>query len=220
MNKTLDNLKWDDKGLIPAIVQDEASKQVLMMAYMNKQSLQKTIETKETWFWSRSRSELWHKGATSGHKQQVKAIHYDCDADSLLVLVDPLGPACHTGEVSCYFNPLFAEGKHEKHEQKTGESDESAAIHILTKLEEVIAARDEERPEGAYTTYLFEQGIDKILKKVGEESAEVIIAAKNKDHEELRNESADLLYHLIVLLREAKLPLKDVMQVLEDRHVR
>lgn len=204
---SLDSLKWDDKGLIPAIVQDITSKQVLMMAYMNEQSLQKTIETKETWFWSRSRGELWHKGATSGHKQQVKSIHYDCDADSLLVLVDPLGPACHTGETSCYFNPILQE-------------DEGASVHILSQLEKVIAARDEERPEGAYTTYLFEQGIDKILKKVGEESAEVIIAAKNQDHEELRNESADLLYHLMVLLREAKLPLKDVMQVLEDRHVR
>lgn len=220
--QSLDSLKWDAQGLIPAIVQDEASKQVLMMAYMNEQSLQKTIDTKETWFWSRSRGELWHKGATSGNKQLVKAIHYDCDADSLLVLVEPLGPACHTGEVSCYYNPLLDESKAEQANGSEDDDSDNAGspIHILSALEDVIAARDEERPEGAYTTYLFEQGIDKILKKVGEESAEVIIAAKNQDHEELRNETADLLYHLMVLLREAKLPLNSVMQVLEDRHVR
>lgn len=207
------DLKWDENGLIPAIVQDEASREVLMLAYMNETSLLKTLQTKETWFWSRSRQELWHKGATSGHTQKVTSLSYDCDADALLVFVQPQGPACHKGEISC-FHEVIA-GEYVGRSAQTVAADEP---HILTKLEKIIAKRDEERPEGAYTTYLFEQGIDKILKKVGEESAEVIIAAKNNDHEELRNEASDLLYHLLVLLRAANLPFSQVLDILEQRH--
>lgn len=203
------NIKWDANGLIPAIVQHATSKDVLMLAYMNAESLQRTMETKETWFWSRSRQQLWHKGETSGHTQTVVDMQLDCDNDTLLVSVLPQGPACHTGANSC-----FAPGEGSDDNGVSG----AEYSTILNTLEEIIAARDRERPEGAYTTYLFEQGLDKILKKVGEESAEVIIAAKNKDNEELRNEASDLIYHLLVLLREAKLPLKDVLHILSERH--
>ncbi|ULL19358.1 bifunctional phosphoribosyl-AMP cyclohydrolase/phosphoribosyl-ATP diphosphatase HisIE [Paenibacillus sp. H1-7] len=207
-------IKWDAQGLVPAIVQDAASKDVLMMAYMNQESLRLTLESGETWFWSRSRSELWHKGATSGHIQKVRSLKYDCDGDTLLVLVNQTGPACHTGQYSCFFNEVQVGGQ--------AESSEAANVGdrfaMLSKLESVIAQRDAERPEGAYTTYLFEKGIDKILKKVGEETAEVIIAAKNRDNDELRYEASDLIFHLMVLLREAKLPLDDVMRELDNRH--
>ncbi|NHN32578.1 bifunctional phosphoribosyl-AMP cyclohydrolase/phosphoribosyl-ATP diphosphatase HisIE [Paenibacillus agricola] len=208
-------IKWDDKGLVPAIVQDAASKEVLMMAYMNQESLKLTVESGETWFWSRSRSELWHKGATSGHIQKVKALKYDCDGDTLLVLVDQTGPACHTGAYSCFSNNVEVKGQAL---QPSGAAAGKDRFSILSSLEGVIAKRDAERPEGAYTTYLFEKGIDKILKKVGEETAEVIIAAKNRDNDELRYEASDLLFHLMVLLREAKLPLDDLMQELDRRH--
>ncbi|MBD0407392.1 bifunctional phosphoribosyl-AMP cyclohydrolase/phosphoribosyl-ATP diphosphatase HisIE [Bacillus sp. 1021] len=201
--KRADELRFDEAGLIPAIVQDAASKEVLTLAYMNRESYEKTIETKETWFYSRSRGELWHKGATSGNTQKVKAIRYDCDQDALLVLAEPSGPACHKGSYSC-FSPEKA--------------DAQDRFGILNELESVIAKRQAEMPEGAYTTYLFREGVDKILKKVGEEAAEVIIAAKNRDHEELKWEAADLLYHLLVLLREQSLPLDDVLDVLAKRH--
>jgi phosphoribosyl-ATP pyrophosphohydrolase/phosphoribosyl-AMP cyclohydrolase len=208
-------IRWDANGLVPAIVQDAASKDVLMMAYMNRESLKKTAVTGETWFWSRSRGELWHKGATSGNVQKVQSIRFDCDADTLLIQVLPAGPACHNGTYTC-FTGRTSLGK--------GGSDKEAnpaagRFDILSKLESVIARRDQERPEGAYTTYLFEKGLDKILKKVGEETAEVIIAAKNRDHDELRYETSDLIFHLFVLLRDAKLPLDDVMRELERRHV-
>ncbi|ABS75537.1 bifunctional phosphoribosyl-AMP cyclohydrolase/phosphoribosyl-ATP diphosphatase HisIE [Bacillus velezensis] len=201
--KRADELRFDEAGLIPAIVQDAASKEVLTLAYMNRESYEKTIETKETWFYSRSRGELWHKGATSGNTQKVKAIRYDCDQDALVVLAEPSGPACHKGSYSC-FSPEKA--------------DAQDRFGILNELESVIAKRQAEMPEGAYTTYLFREGVDKILKKVGEEAAEVIIAAKNRDHEELKWEAADLLYHLLVLLREQSLPLDDVLDVLAKRH--
>jgi len=211
-------IKWDDNGLVPAIVQDAASKDVLMMAYMNKESLKLTLESGETWFWSRSRNELWHKGATSGHIQKVRSLKYDCDGDTLLVLVNQVGPACHTGQYSCFFNSVPVS----EQAQAQAASESSTPAHdrfaILSTLESVIAQRDAERPEGAYTTYLFEKGIDKILKKVGEETAEVIIAAKNRDNDELRYEASDLIFHLMVLLREAKLPLDDVMRELDKRH--
>lgn len=194
--KRADELRFDEAGLIPAIVQDAASKEVLTLAYMNRESYEKTIETKETWFYSRSRQELWHKGATSGNTQKVKAIRYDCDQDALIVLAEPSGPACHKGSYSC-FSPEKA--------------DAQDRFGILNELESVIAKRQAEMPDGAYTTYLFREGVDKILKKVGEEAAEVIIAAKNRDHEELKWEAADLLYHLLVLLREQSLPLDDVL---------
>ncbi|MFS0636573.1 bifunctional phosphoribosyl-AMP cyclohydrolase/phosphoribosyl-ATP diphosphatase HisIE [Mesobacillus foraminis] len=212
----MEDLKFDDRGLIPAVVQDADSFEVLTVAYMNRESLGKTIQTGETWFYSRSRQELWHKGETSGNTQKVADIKYDCDADSLVVLVKPAGPACHNGTVSCFTESLL-----EKKQADAQSFLDGAGVNdlkILQRLEEVIRDREKERPEGAYTTYLFEKGVDKILKKVGEEASEVIIAAKNRDHEELKWEAADLLYHLLVLLREQELPLKDVLGVLEQRH--
>ncbi|MED1952422.1 bifunctional phosphoribosyl-AMP cyclohydrolase/phosphoribosyl-ATP diphosphatase HisIE [Brevibacillus nitrificans] len=206
-----EQLKFDENGLIPAIVQDAVSKEVLTLAYMNKESLEKSLETKETWFWSRSRAELWHKGATSGNTQQIVSMRYDCDGDALVVRVVPNGPACHTGAYSCFAGELV-EGAEEA--SSAGVDDRFA---ILAELEALIAAREAERPEGSYTTYLFEKGVDKILKKVGEEAAEVIIAAKNRSHEELRYEASDLIFHLLVLLREQKLPLDQVLSELQRR---
>ncbi|RVT63673.1 bifunctional phosphoribosyl-AMP cyclohydrolase/phosphoribosyl-ATP diphosphatase HisIE [Niallia taxi] len=207
---TLDELKFDEKGLIPAIVQDAATKEVLTLAYMNEESLEKSLSTGETWFYSRSRSELWHKGATSGNTQQIVEIKFDCDKDALVVLVSPNGPACHNGTVSCFAESIY--------QNKDAEIKELANYQILKDLEAVIQEREINRPEGAYTTYLFEKGVDKILKKVGEETAEVIIAAKNRDTEELKWEAADLLYHLFVLLREQGLPFAEILKVLDKRH--
>ncbi|MEC1715185.1 bifunctional phosphoribosyl-AMP cyclohydrolase/phosphoribosyl-ATP diphosphatase HisIE [Schinkia azotoformans] len=212
-------VKFDEKGLIPAIVQDAISKEVLTLAYMNEESLKKSLETKETWFWSRSRGELWHKGETSGNTQKIIDIKYDCDQDALVVLVVPAGPACHTGSYSCFSGSLLADSQ-------SGELDggrKSAVSNfdrfaIINELESVIAQREAEMPEGAYTTYLFDKGVDKILKKVGEEATEVVIAAKNRDPEELKWEVADLIYHVLVLLREQKLPLDEVLKVLVERH--
>jgi phosphoribosyl-ATP pyrophosphohydrolase/phosphoribosyl-AMP cyclohydrolase len=209
-------IRWDERGLVPAIIQDAASKEVLMMAYMNEESLDRSFKTGETWFWSRSRGELWHKGATSGHIQKIRSLHYDCDADTLLVKVIQQGPACHTGRYSCFHNAAVNEK--EGTPQSQGVQAAGDRFSILARLEAVIAAREAERPEGAYTTYLFDKGVDKILKKVGEETAEVIIAAKNKDNQELRYEVSDLIFHLLVLLRERKLPLDEVMRELEGRH--
>jgi phosphoribosyl-ATP pyrophosphohydrolase/phosphoribosyl-AMP cyclohydrolase len=203
-----EEIRFDDKGLVPAIIQDADTLEVLTLAYMNKESLEKTLETGETWFFSRSRQELWHKGATSGNTQSVVSIRYDCDQDALLVMVQPKGPACHTGAVSCFTGGI------------TERTTTLADYQILQTLEKVILERERQRPEGAYTTYLFEKGVDKILKKVGEEAAEVIIAAKNRSHEELKWEAADLLYHLQVLLVEQGLPMKVVLKTLEERHNR
>jgi phosphoribosyl-AMP cyclohydrolase / phosphoribosyl-ATP pyrophosphohydrolase len=204
------NIRFDEKGLVPAIVQDAETKEVLTLAYMNQESLTKTLETGETWFYSRSRQELWHKGATSGNTQSVASVKYDCDQDAVLVLVQPKGPACHTGAVSCFSEGVVTER----------ETTNLADYQILQSLEQLIIEREKERPEGAYTTYLFEKGVDKILKKVGEEASEVIIAAKNRDTEELKWEAADLLYHLQVLLVEQGLPFKEVLKTLEERHNR
>ncbi|MGD6940632.1 bifunctional phosphoribosyl-AMP cyclohydrolase/phosphoribosyl-ATP diphosphatase HisIE [Cytobacillus gottheilii] len=203
------NIEFDGNGLIPAIVQHAETKEVLTLAYMNEESYGKSLETGETWFYSRSRQELWHKGATSGNIQKIVEIKLDCDRDAIVVLVQPAGPACHKGTESCFEESVYK-----------GEAlgDAPADYSILGKLEKVIRDREAERPEGAYTTYLFEKGVDKILKKVGEEASEVIIAAKNRDKEELKWESADLLYHLLVLLREQDLPFGDVLKVLEKRH--
>ncbi|MGD8190212.1 bifunctional phosphoribosyl-AMP cyclohydrolase/phosphoribosyl-ATP diphosphatase HisIE [Brevibacillus ginsengisoli] len=212
-----DDLKFSKNGLIPAIVQDWASKEVLTLAYMNKESLEKTIETEETWFWSRSRQELWHKGATSGNIQRVKSIQYDCDGDALVVQVIPAGPACHNGTYSCFTKEFGLETESSAVEDSSHQVDPSNRFAILSDLESLIAKREAEMPEGSYTTYLFDKGIDKILKKVGEEAAEVIIAAKNRSHEELRYEAADLLYHLLVLLREQKLPFDHVLAELQKR---
>ena len=206
------SIKWDERGLVPAVVQDAKTKQVLMMAYMNEESLRLTFEKGETVFWSRSRGELWHKGATSGNTQRVVGFALDCDGDTLLLEVEPNGPACHTGETTCFFRGAIV-----------GETAGSASprenrFAIIEALEQTIAQREQERPEGAYTTYLFDKGVDKILKKVGEEAAEVIIAAKNRSAEELRYEASDLLFHLLVLLQEQKLPLDEVLKELERRH--
>jgi phosphoribosyl-AMP cyclohydrolase / phosphoribosyl-ATP pyrophosphohydrolase len=206
----LDSVKFDEKGLIPAIVQDAFSKEVLTLAYMNIDSLQKSIETKETWFYSRSRQELWHKGATSGNTQKILEIKFDCDQDALVILIEPTGPACHSGTISCFNGSLF-DSKPET-QQKNVED-----YQILSELEQIIRKRESERPEGAYTTYLFEKGVDKILKKVGEEASEVIIAAKNRDKEELKWEAADLIYHLLVLFQEQNLPFSEVLSVLNKR---
>lgn len=205
-----EQLKFDENGLIPAIVQDAVSKTVLTLAYMNRESMQKSLETKETWFWSRSRQELWHKGATSGNTQRIVSMKADCDGDSLVVQVVPNGPACHTGAYSCFAGEMLPE-------EETIEKSGSDRYAILGELEQLIAEREAERPEGSYTTYLFEKGVDKILKKVGEEAAEVIIAAKNRDPQELRYEASDLIFHLLVLLREQKLPLDEVLSELERR---
>jgi phosphoribosyl-ATP pyrophosphohydrolase/phosphoribosyl-AMP cyclohydrolase len=232
MALNIDSMAFDAQGLIPAIVQDNQSKAVLMMAYMNRESLQKTLETKQTWFWSRSRRELWHKGATSGNVQHVKEVRYDCDQDTLLLLVVPEGPACHNGTYTCFEQVVEMEEMEEMGQieakipvKDAVNSDQKNRLgqniefeyEIFSELIETIAKRDAERPEGAYTTYLFEKGVDKILKKVGEEASEVIIAAKNRDLEELRNESADLLYHLFVLWREQGLGLDQVLDILKKR---
>jgi len=199
------SLNYDDKGLIPVIVQHAITREVLTLAYMNEESYNKTVETKEAWFFSRSRQELWHKGATSGNTQTVVSIRTDCDSDALIVEVLPNGPACHTGETTCFHNIL------EKF-------DETVGYNVVTSLISTIEERQQSMPEGAYTTYLFEKGVDKICKKVGEESAEVIIASKNNDAEELKWEAADLIYHLLVLLQNQKVSFYDLLQVLQKRH--
>ncbi|WP_342598831.1 bifunctional phosphoribosyl-AMP cyclohydrolase/phosphoribosyl-ATP diphosphatase HisIE [Psychrobacillus sp. FSL H8-0483] len=199
------NLQFDDKGLIPVIVQHALTREVLTLAYMNEEAYTKTVETKETWFFSRSRQELWHKGETSGNTQQVVSIRTDCDSDALIVEVLPKGPACHTGEETCFHTNL------EKF-------DETVGYNVVTSLINIIEERQKNMPEGAYTTYLFEKGVDKICKKVGEESAEVIIASKNNDGEELKWEAADLLYHLLVLLQNQQVSFYDLLQVLKKRH--
>ena len=177
------------------------------------------METGETWFWSRSRNELWHKGATSGHTQRIVSMHYDCDGDTILVRAEQTGAACHTGSYSCFSNQVAGiAGTAAAEESSVNAVLSSDRFAMLNQLEAVIAQRYAERPEGAYTTYLFEKGVDKILKKVGEESAEVIIAAKNQDNDELRCEASDLIFHLMVLLRERGLPLDDLMAELGRRH--
>ncbi|MEK4508169.1 bifunctional phosphoribosyl-AMP cyclohydrolase/phosphoribosyl-ATP diphosphatase HisIE [Paenibacillus anaericanus] len=217
-----DSIKWDENGLVPAIVQDVDTKEVLTLAYVNRESLGKSVETGQTWFWSRSRAELWNKGATSGNTQQIISMRYDCDGDTLLFLVDRKGPACHTGAESCFFRTVATAGEQGSAQTSTTEDAprQSDRFAVLTELEQLIAERYESRPEGAYTTYLFEKGLDKILKKVGEETAESIIAAKNGDNDELRYEVSDLIYHLLVLLRERGLSLDEIMQELERRHER
>lgn len=199
-------IQFDADGLVPVIIQHTRTKEVLTLAYMNEESYKKTLETKETWLYSRSRQELWHKGATSGHTQKVVAMRTDCDQDALIVEVLPNGPACHTGATSCF------------HEDVIEKSLAIGSLDILETLKNVIQKREQEMPANAYTTYLFEQGVDKIGKKVGEEATEVVIAAKNRDAEELKWEAADLLYHLLVLLQEQKLDLYDVLGVLQNRH--
>lgn len=208
-------IKWDEAGLVPAIVQDAQSKEVLMLAYMNEESLKLSVESGATWFWSRSRSELWNKGATSGHTQRIVSMAYDCDGDTLLVQVEQAGPACHTGKYSCFHNSIEVSGGAAKAQ---AEANEGSRFEALNDLERIIAERYAERPEGSYTSYLFDKGLDKILKKVGEEASEVIIAAKNNDNDELRSEASDLIFHLMVLLRERGLPIDALMGELKSRY--
>jgi phosphoribosyl-ATP pyrophosphohydrolase/phosphoribosyl-AMP cyclohydrolase len=198
MNDILQKAKFGADGLIPAVVQDARTREVLTVAYMNQEALQRTVERRETWFWSRSRKELWHKGETSGNLQTVVAVHLDCDEDAVLVEVEPKGPACHTGAYSCFGVEPRIEG-------------------VLADLYKLIEQRKELRPEGSYTTYLFNSGLDKILKKVGEEATETVVAAKNPDAERLTSETADLLYHVMVLLVERGVDLSDVIAELKGR---
>ncbi|MEK3866538.1 bifunctional phosphoribosyl-AMP cyclohydrolase/phosphoribosyl-ATP diphosphatase HisIE [Paenibacillus sp. FSL H7-0716] len=218
--EALAGIRWNEAGLVPAVVQDASSLEVLMVAYMNSESLQLSLESGQTWFWSRSRSELWHKGGTSGNTQAITSISYDCDSDTLLVKVVPEGPACHTGATSCFFREIPLNNPTTDASKPVSSLTDGERFAVLGELERVIAEREVERPEGAYTTYLFDKGVDKILKKVGEEASETIIAAKNKDNAELRLEVSDLIYHLLVLLQERKLPLDEIMEELSTRHER
>ena len=209
MKTTTADVKFDERGLAPAVVQDSETRQVLMLAYMNAESLQRTLDTGDTWFWSRSRGELWHKGETSGNTQRVVDIVLDCDGDTLVIKVAPAGPACHTGETSCFHNVIQAATDSSRGAGDLGD--------VLSGLYSLVEERKQKRPEGSYTSYLFDQGLDKILKKVGEESAETMIAAKNEDRNELAKESCDLLYHLIVLLVERGVALTDLRDELVRR---
>ena len=201
----IDELKFDEKGLIPAIVVDAVSKRVLTLAYMNRESLQISMEKGLTCFWSRSRQELWLKGETSGNYQHIVSITADCDRDALVVMVEKDGPACHLGTDSCFEYPLW----------------QSEELHefSIDGLMELLKGRKELKPEGSYTTYLFEKGIDKILKKVGEESTEVIVAAKGGDKKETIYEIADLAYHVMVLMTEMGISTDDVRRELASRHI-
>ena len=201
----IDELKFDDRGLIPAIVVDAISKKVLTLAYMNKESLQISMEKGLTCFWSRSRQELWLKGETSGNYQHIVSIIADCDRDALVVLVEKDGPACHTGSDSCFTAPLYVS--------------EELQNFSLQGLYDLLQGRKNELPQGSYTTYLFEKGIDKILKKVGEESTEVIIAAKADDKKETVYELSDLAYHALVLMVEMGISVEDVHRELASRHI-
>ena len=200
----LDELKFDEKGLIPAIVVDDETGKVLTLAYMNRESLAISMEKKLTCFWSRSRQELWLKGETSGNYQHIVSITADCDSDALEVRVKKDGPACHTGAESCFHNPVLGE---------------KADKFQLEGLYQLLQSRKKELPEGSYTTYLFQKGLDKILKKVGEESTEVIIAGKAEDKAETIYEIADLAYHVLVLMVQLGISVEDIRKELASRHI-
>ena len=201
----IDELKFDENGLIPAVVVDSITKKVLTVAYMNEESLKISMEKGLTCFYSRSRQELWLKGETSGNYQNIVSITADCDNDALVVVVEPEGPACHTGETTCFHKPVFqSENRHE---------------FSYESLYEMLVGRKIEKKEGSYTTYLFEKGLDKILKKVGEECTEVIIAAKDDDHAETIYEVADLCYHVMVMMIQMGISLEDIHKELASRHV-
>ncbi|MEO1294369.1 MAG: bifunctional phosphoribosyl-AMP cyclohydrolase/phosphoribosyl-ATP diphosphatase HisIE [Cyanobacteria bacterium J06636_16] len=200
----VDVIRYNEQGLVPAIVQDYLDGTVLMMAWMNQESLQKTLTTGETWFWSRSRQELWHKGATSGHLQKVQTIRYDCDSDALLVTVEQLGDiACHTGERSCF------------HQVEGGITPPPA--DTLSQVYAVIRDRQQHPQPGSYTNKLFDGGDNKILKKIGEEAAEVVMACKDDDADAIAGEAADLLYHTLVALAHHHVDIKAVYQKLQER---
>lgn len=220
-------------GLIPAIIQDFNSGEVLMLAYMSKESLQKSIETKTTWFWSRSRDKLWNKGETSGNIQLIKEIKFDCDADTLLIKVEQVGVACHTGEKSCFFNEIplkIPESKKKIKSLKMQDLEKSGCsgaaepgfavqsnLQILDELYQVINDRIINKSEGSYTYLLHKKGLDEILKKVGEESVEIILASKHQSRERIVSEISDLLYHLLVLMAEEKINLSDISKELKKR---
>jgi phosphoribosyl-AMP cyclohydrolase / phosphoribosyl-ATP pyrophosphohydrolase len=208
MKKAFDinNIKYNQDGLIPVIVQSVSSKEVLMLAYMNPEALGKTIDTKEAYYYSRSRNTLWKKGETSGHIQYVKSLAYDCDQDTLLIQVDQVGVACHTGEMSCFYTELFNDA-----------NNQSSNVNILNDIFELIQLRKNEPIEGSYTTYLFNKGLDKILKKVGEETAEIIIGAKNQSKDETVYEISDLVYHILVLMVNQGITPKDIEKELCTR---
>ena len=233
MNFRIEDLKFDEYGLIPAIVQDAQTREVLTLAYMNRESLERTVATSSTWFWSRSRSELWHKGETSGNTLRVIELILDCDQDAIVVLVQPAGPACHTGERTCFHNAIGSDvqgltsdtqrsvevpqSKVWTSESRNDNREAEDLGVLLNQLYDLVESRKRERPEGSYTTYLFDEGLDKILKKVGEESAETIIAAKNKNTNGLVAEVSDLIYHLLVLLVERGVSLDEIRQEMAQR---
>jgi phosphoribosyl-ATP pyrophosphohydrolase/phosphoribosyl-AMP cyclohydrolase len=200
----VDKIRYNEQGLVPAIVQDYLDGTVLMMAWMNRESLHKTLETGETWFWSRSRSELWHKGGTSGHLQKVHSLRYDCDSDALLVTVEQMGDiACHTGERSCF--------------HQVDGTKEAPPADTLSQVFEVICDRRDNPAENSYTCKLFAEGDNKILKKIGEEAVEVVMACKDDDSDAIASEAADLFYHTLVALAHHGVELKDVYRKLQQR---
>ena len=200
----LDELRYNEQGLIPAIAQDYLDGTVLMMAWMNRESLQKTLETGEAWYWSRSRQELWHKGATSGHIQKVRSLRYDCDSDALLITIEQIGDiACHTGERSCF---------HQVDSTKA-----APPSNTLSEVFKIIRDRRDNPTEGSYTCSLFKAGDNKILKKIGEETAEVVMACKDDSPEEIASEVADLFYHTLVALAHHQVELRDVYLKLQER---
>ena len=201
----IDQLKFDEKGLIPAVIVEAGTHQLLMVAYMNRESLKISMETGKTCFWSRSRQELWTKGETSGNYQHIVSITADCDLDTLKVVVEKDGPACHTGAETCFFNPVY--------------QSEEKSDFTLDALMELIRGRKTNPQEGSYTTYLFQKGLDKILKKIGEESTEVIIAAKDNDPKETIYEISDLVYHVMVMMIQQDILLEDIRKELASRHV-
>jgi phosphoribosyl-ATP pyrophosphohydrolase/phosphoribosyl-AMP cyclohydrolase len=203
----IEELKFDAAGLVPVVAQDARTGTVLMLAYADRDALERTVESGRAHFWSRSRKELWEKGATSGNVQNVVEVRVDCDGDAILYRVEQTGPACHTGETSCFHRLVEDESL-----VATGEP-----AHILARVESIVRERDLTRTEGSYTSYLFESGLDKILKKIGEEATEVVIAAKNEDRAALSGEAADLLFHLMVLLRQRGAPLSGIWEELEGR---
>jgi phosphoribosyl-AMP cyclohydrolase / phosphoribosyl-ATP pyrophosphohydrolase len=217
MSLAVEDLKLDERGLIPAVVQDAHTLEVLTLAFMNAESLRRTLSSDETWFWSRSRSRLWHKGETSGNVQRVLGVTADCDLDALRLLVEPAGPACHTGARSCFHHQLKAENSETSDDARPTIQERRALGATLEGLYALIERRRRERPAGSYTTYLFDKGLDKILKKVGEEASETIIAAKNDASPPLVAEVSDLLYHLLVLMVERGITLEEVATELEAR---
>ena len=209
-HEIVSKLKFNDDGLIPAIIQDASTLQVLTLAYMNRETVELSLAKGETHFWSRSRQEVWHKGQTSGNTQKIQSVQLDCDGDALLLKVQPSGPACHTGAQSCFHQPLFLTDSLVLESAGT-------LLETVDQLVLTIKSRWQQRPEGSYTSYLFNQGRDKILKKIGEESAETIVAAKNQSKSELTSESADLFFHLLVLLINEGVEFTDVLTELDRR---